>query len=134
MYQLAKNYGNGTLLLKQIATVEELSLKYLEHIVPPLKQAGLITSARGPRGGYELASEPDLITLRDILSALEGDLAPVECVSTPDICKRNSACKSRTVWMRLEQTISATLEAISLADMVAMEVEDGCENCGVEPA
>ena len=118
MYQLALQYGKGPILLKDIAKVEDLTIKYLEHIVPLLKSANLIRSVRGPQGGYQLTKAPDKINLKDILKNLEGDIAPVGCVSFPEICDRTESCPAREVWCRLEDQISDTLQNISLKDMV----------------
>ncbi len=124
MYQLALQYGKGPILLKDIAKVEDLTIKYLEHIVPLLKSANLIRSVRGPQGGYQLTIAPDKINLKDILKILEGDIAPVSCVSFPEICDRTESCPARKVWCRLEDQISNTLQNISLKDMVDMYKKD----------
>lgn len=129
MYQLAANYGQGPILLKEIAKREELSPKYLEQIVLPLRGAGLISSTRGPHGGYSLTRTPKEINLKDVLAVLEGDITPVECLMDPDSCKDNSGCRVRTVWAVLEKNINETLQGITLEDMVKMDCEDGCENC-----
>jgi len=120
MFQLALNYGEGPVLLKSIAEAEDLTIKYLEHIVPLLKSAKLITSARGPHGGYQLITSPDKINLKDILKILEGDIAPVDCVSLPGVCTRSNTCTARNVWCRLDKSISDTLQEITLKDMVDM--------------
>ncbi|HMA61646.1 MAG TPA: Rrf2 family transcriptional regulator [bacterium] len=118
MFQLALNYGQGPMLLKDIAKNEDLSTKYLEHIVPLLKSANFINSTRGAHGGYALAKEPAEIDLRTLVAVLEGDIAPVDCVDSPDICERSDTCVARDVWSILEDRINETLEDITLQDMV----------------
>lgn len=118
MFQLALNYGNGPMLLKDIAEQEDLSVRYLEHLVPPLKTAHLIYATRGARGGYSLAKNPREITLKDIIQVLEGSLYPSECVKSPEVCDRSRFCITRDVWAELEQTISATLASHTLMDLV----------------
>jgi len=118
MVQLAINYGNGPMLLKDIAEKENLSVRYLEHLIPPLKSARLIHSIRGARGGYTLAKTPVEITLKDIIRALEGPLSPSECVESPEVCDRSGFCITRDIWVELEKTISATLAMHTLADLV----------------
>ena len=121
MYQLAKNYGKGSMLLKDIAKLEDLSMKYMEQIIPLLKSAKLIKSNRGPRGGYILQKKPAEINMKTILQALEGDITPVNCVDNPTKCTRSNSCISRNVWSILESRLNETLENISLEDMLKME-------------
>lgn len=118
MLELALHYGNGTVLLKDIAKKQEMSEGYLEHIVPRLKAAGLIISSRGAHGGYSLAKDPSKITLKDIIQPLEGSLAPAECVDAPRVCQRVRSCVTRDIWKELKETISHTLESVTLKDMV----------------
>ena len=80
MLELALNNGKGPVPLRDLALRQEISAKYLEQLLIPLKGAGLVKSVRGARGGYMLALEPARISLYDIVRSLEGPLAPVECV------------------------------------------------------
>ncbi len=120
MFQLALNYGKGPMLLKNIAKKENLSIKYLEHIVPLLKSANFINSTRGAKGGYRLAKAPQEINMRALVGVLEGDIAPVDCVDTPDLCDRSDCCIARDVWSLLEDRINQTLQAVNLRNMVDM--------------
>jgi len=118
MLELALHYKKGTVFLKDIAREEEISEKYLSHLVIPLKANGLISSSRGAHGGYRLAKSPSHITVKDIVQTLEGDLSPVECVKNPSICRRTSGCVTRDVWEKLDKRISDTLSSITLKDLV----------------
>ncbi len=118
MLELALNYGNGPMLLKEIAKRQDISLGYLEHLLPPLKTAGLVNSTRGARGGYSLSKKPSQITLKDITQAMEGTLSLVKCIDEPATCSRVSSCVTRDVWSELEENISNTLEAITLEELV----------------
>ena len=118
MLELALHYNKGTVFLKDIAREEEISEKYLSHLVIPLKANGLISSSRGAHGGYRLAKSPSHITVKDIVQTLEGDLSPVECVKNPSICRRTSGCVTRDVWEKLDKRISDTLSSITLKDLV----------------
>jgi len=118
MFQLALNYGNGPMFLKDIAEQEELSVRYLEHLVTPLKTARLIFAIRGAKGGYSLAKNPGEITLKEIIQVLEGPFYPSECVQSPGICTRSTFCITRDIWVELEQTISTTLANHTLMDLV----------------
>jgi len=119
MLDLALHSDNGPVLLKDIAEREEISEKYLGQLVTPLKAAGLVNSSRGAHGGYNLAKAPKDITLKDVVRAAEGNLALVECVVTPKVCSRVSACVSRDIWDELSEKMSEFLESITLAEMVA---------------
>lgn len=118
MLELALNYGNGPLLLKEIARRQDISLGYLEHLLPPLKTAGLVNSTRGARGGYSLSKNPSQISLKDITRAMEGTLSLVKCIEEPSTCSRVKDCVIREVWSELEENISHTLEAVTLEELV----------------
>ncbi|MBM3237603.1 Rrf2 family transcriptional regulator [Candidatus Poribacteria bacterium] len=118
MIDLALHYGEGPILLKDIARRQEVSEKYLWNLTMPLKIAGLINSTRGPQGGYTLAKQPSEINLKEIVRVLEGPLCIVECVDNPSLCKRSQTCIARDVWSDISDKISQTLESITLQDMV----------------
>ena len=88
MLELALEYGKGPVLLKEVAERQEISEKYLGHLISPLKAAGLINSTRGAHGGYTLAKASKDITLAEVVQAVEGNLSVVECVSSPGVCSR----------------------------------------------
>jgi len=118
MLELALNYNKGNVFLKDIAREEEISEKYLSHLVIALKASGLISSSRGAHGGYQLAKPPSLITIKDIVKTLEGNLSPVECVKNPSVCGRVSTCVTRDIWELLDEKISDTLNSITLKDLI----------------
>lgn len=90
MLDIALNSGGKAVSLRDVARRQEISDKYLEQIVTPLSRAGLVRSVRGAGGGYLLTREPKDYTVGEILRPLEGDLAPVECVSPGGCCERAS--------------------------------------------
>jgi Rrf2 family protein len=121
MVQLGRHYGMGPASLAEIAADEDLPRAYLEQLVVSLRDAGLVTSTRGARGGYELAAAPDRIRMSDVLRALEGPIAPMFCASdSPDhsACSRSAACTVNLLWVQVRDAISGTLDAITLADLV----------------
>lgn len=118
MLDLAVHFGEGPILLKDIAKRQNISEKYLWHLVALLKKAGLINSPRGFHGGYVLAKAPAKINLREIVSLLEGPLCLVDCVDDPGSCKRSDACVAREIWHELSGKILEALSAISLEGMV----------------
>ena len=121
MLELASHFGNGPVLLKDIARRQELSEGYLQHIVDALKGAGLVISSRVGHGGYTLSRSPDQITLRDILSTLEGSINLVECIDNPDVCDRSQHCAVRDVWTDVSNSFSKSLHDISLKKMAEIK-------------
>ncbi|MEA4847127.1 MAG: Rrf2 family transcriptional regulator [Clostridiaceae bacterium] len=119
MYELALNYGEGTMSLKEVAQKQQLSETYLEQLIAHLKKAGLVTSVRGAQGGYELIREPEKITVGEIIRTLEGPLAPSECVldDEPE-CERAEYCVTRLIWEKIMEGINNVVDSITLRDMV----------------
>jgi Rrf2 family protein len=117
MMALANRHGQGPVFLKDIARDQELSEKYLSRIVIELRAAGLVNAFRGANGGYVLAHEPYAITVGDVVRMLE-DMTPVDCVRDATVCSRVELCSANEVWRRLDEAISATLNQITLADML----------------
>jgi Rrf2 family protein len=120
MLALARNYGNGSVFLKDIAREEEISEKYLSQIIIPLRGAGLVSSSRGAHGGYTLAKSPVEITLRQIVEPLEGDCL-ADCVNNPAACTRVPTCASRDVWSMLGGKMYETLGGITLEQLLHRE-------------
>lgn len=106
--------------LKTIAERQGISEHYLEQLIAVLRKAGLVRSVRGAQGGYSLAKPAEQITVGDILRALEGSLAPVDCVDElePKHCSDNEGCVTRIVWQRIRDSINAVVDSITLQDMV----------------
>lgn len=118
MLDLGLNYERGLILLKDIAKRQEISVGYLEQIIPSLKTAGLVNSSRGAHGGYALAKEPANITLKEIISALEGSLSLVECINDPNLCTRADLCITREVWDDLGGIMDDFLLSITLQQLI----------------
>jgi Rrf2 family cysteine metabolism transcriptional repressor len=124
MTQLAGAHGQGLLSLAEIARNEMLPLSYLEQLVGDLRRAGLVEGIRGLHGGYRLTRPPDEITVGEIYRVLEGPIAPVECTAEdylPHSCELESACLSRSVWQRVQESISAVLDTTTLGDLCRSE-------------
>jgi Rrf2 family protein len=122
MTELAKSYGERTLSLSEIASVEHMPLPYLEQLVSPLRRAGLIEGIRGAHGGYRLTRSPAEITVGEVVRILEGPdaTAPVECLAESYVdggCTRESACASRPLWARLKAAFDAVVDSTTLADL-----------------
>ena len=118
MLELALNYGEGHMLLKDIAKKQDISVGYLEQIMPNLKAAGFINASRGAHGGYTLARPPAEITLSEIVSSLEGSISLVECINPPEVCDRVDFCVTHDLWSEVSEKIENTLRSKNLQDLV----------------
>jgi Rrf2 family protein len=118
MVELGLNHEKGTMLLKDIGQRQNISVRYLEQIIPGLKGAGLINSSRGANGGYTLARSPSEITLKEILYSVEGPLCLVDCIKSPDACERTGLCATREVWGELNEKIDSYLGSHTLEDLL----------------
>ncbi|HWX75034.1 MAG TPA: Rrf2 family transcriptional regulator [Solirubrobacteraceae bacterium] len=126
MVELARGAEEEPVPLAEIAARGGLPLAYLEHLVARLRKAGLVDSRRGSRGGYMLARAAQEITMAEIVEALEGSIAPIECISLgPDgsiVCTRESdpahVCPTKLLWTRVRFAIVRTLQETTLADLL----------------
>lgn len=119
MAELARLPPRQAISVREIARRERLSPKYLEQIMARLKAAGLARSVRGVRGGYELARPPGSIRLSEVFQALEGSMAPVECLEHPELCSMQRTCPTRRTWLKLAEAIAGVLNTTRVADLVA---------------
>jgi Rrf2 family protein len=126
MVELARRTGGEPVPLAEIAANDGLPLAYLEHLVARLRKAGLVDSRRGSRGGYLLARPASQITMAEVVEALEGAIAPIECISEAAdgsiVCAREStldhACPTKLLWTRVRFSIVSTLRETTLADLL----------------
>lgn len=119
MIELALNYESVPIQLNDIACRQNISVKYLEQIMGPLRTRGFVRTQKGSRGGYHLAADPQEITLLDIVESVEGSLAPVACVDDEESCDRTELCVTRSVWCRVKDAIEKELSSKTLAEMAA---------------
>ncbi len=129
MVELARRASESPELVVPLAEIAEhdgMPLAYLEHLVARLRKAGLIDSRRGSRGGYLLARPAEEITTAEIVEALEGSIAPIDCISQgPDgkvVCSResdpNHVCPTKLLWTKVRFSIVRTLQDTTLADLL----------------
>ncbi len=118
LLDLALHNTGRSVRLKDIARRQQISLRYLEHLMTPLITEGMIRSIRGPKGGVLLARPPGEIKLSEVIRLLEGSIAPVECINTPEICDRFDFCVTRDVWAELGEAMNRVLESTTLQDLV----------------
>ncbi len=121
LLELALHYGEGNMLIKQVAANQDISVHYLEQLFMPLKTAGLIKSQRGAKGGIMLSRPPSQIMLSDAVTALGGLTALVECIDSGSTCTRSDFCAMRDVWTEMNQSMFKVIEAKTLQDVVEMQ-------------
>jgi Rrf2 family cysteine metabolism transcriptional repressor len=118
LIDLALHYSEQPVPIKAIARRQEVSLCYLQHLINPLVAGGILLTARGSGGGVSLAHPPEEIRLSEVVGLIEGPIAPVDCVTNPDICPRSSSCVTRGVWCDMKKAIDGVLEFTTLRDLV----------------
>jgi len=105
--------------LRQIASNEHIPEQFLEQIFVDLRKAGLVTSVRGPKGGYRLSSQPQQIIVGDIVRVLEGSLNIIDCLEDQDgnCCDKTEDCSTKVVWEKVRDSMTSVLDGINLADL-----------------
>jgi Rrf2 family protein len=118
MIEIAMDKSGKGVFQKQIAENQEISIKYLDHIIHELKTTGLITNVRGRKSGYMLTRHPDEITMLDIHNAFEPGICVIECLSQNITCDRNTKCAARGFWRKLNNQIINYFKSVTLQDMI----------------
>jgi len=118
MLDLALNGSDGNVKLKDIADRQDIPIKYLEQIVSVLNKAGFVKGERGPAGGYILSKPPEEYTVGMIIRLVEGETAPVSCLSDVNDCKNSDRCVSMILWRKLDAAVNSVLDGTTLADMM----------------
>ncbi len=123
MLNLANHYNNGNeaIILRNVSEDEEISIRYLEQIIIPLKIGKLVKSIRGAGGGYTLARDPSKIKLSEILHSLEGACCLVDCVDDEDYCNRIPICAPFEIWKEASSLLKNYFENVSLQDLIEIE-------------
>ncbi len=129
MVALGRREGERPVALATLAEAENLPLSYLEHLVAKLRDAGLVTSQRGAHGGYRLAVPAEEVRMLEVVEALEGSIAPMDCFD-PDaegriFCSHegggDGACSTKLLWTRVHGGIARALAGTTLAELVLFE-------------
>ena len=118
MLDLAQHYGESPIQIGEIARRQDISVKYLEQLIIPLKKADYIKSVRGPKGGHMLAKPPEEISVGEIVELLEGGINLTNCIENPDTCDRSETCLTRGIWETATKAMHQKLNSITLSDMV----------------
>lgn len=131
---LAQKYGQGPVLISDIAATENMPRKFLELILLELKNHGLLQSKKGKGGGYFLAKPPSAITVGQIVRMIDGPIAPLPCVSRTaymrcEECSDERTCAIRLVMKDVREATAKILDSVTLADMIQRthSVESGKE-------
>jgi len=125
MLDLALHADEGPVSLKEVASRQEVSLKYMEHLLATLQAAGLVRSTRGARGGYVLARPAAKIDLCHLYDALEGSEGFVDCTDEPEICNRADGCVTREVWAQMHAACMRVLRSTTLDALARRARERG---------
>jgi len=124
---LAINAQNGPVPLGDVSKRQNISLKYLEHLIRKLKKAGLIKSQRGPYGGHMLKKLPVDITVGDIVRTLEKTTAITDCAEMEDrlcgVCNRAGDCLSRWVWIEASEAMFKRLDEITIQSLTTIQLK-----------
>lgn len=122
LIDLAEHDGGKYIPMKEVAQRQELSLKYLERILPVLTKNKLVIGVHGKGGGYRLNRTPDEYTVGEILRLTEGNLAPVSCLECDaEPCQRAAECRTLAMWTRFHEMTNEYFDSITIADLMKME-------------
>ncbi len=120
LIDLAEHNNDGYIPMKEVAKRQEISLKYLERILPILVKNELVEGIHGKGGGYRLCRTPEECTVGEILRLTEGNLAPVACLGcSAEPCKKSSSCKTISMWNEFHRLTNEYFDGITIADLVS---------------
>lgn len=119
LIDLAEHQNGSYIPMKEVAERQDISLKYIERIMPLLTKASIVEGQHGKGGGYRLNSEPGKYRVGDILRITEGDLAPVACLGCDaKPCDRAAQCRTLPMWERFNQMANDYFDNITVADLM----------------
>jgi Rrf2 family protein len=118
LFELALHWGEGPILLKEIAQRQRIPLPYLQQLIGPLVKTGMIKTFRGTRGGISLLTPPNKIRLSEVVQLLDGSIARVKCVDNPETCSFSGLCVTHDIWSEVKKSTSKVLESVTLQELV----------------
>jgi Rrf2 family protein len=118
LVHLARHHGDQPIQIGEISKKQNISVKYLEQLIRPLKKANLVSSIRGPKGGHLLIKKPEEITLGQVVRLFEGQSDLVECISNPEKCSMSDDCQVRLAWKEATKVLYDKLDATTIADLM----------------
>lgn len=114
LVDLALHMNDSSILIRDVAERQGISVRYLQHLLTPLIKAGIVKSMRGAGGGIALARSQEEIKLGEIMYILEGSFAPTECVNDPEVCERSAYCATRDIWAELKNAIEGVMYSTTI--------------------
>ena len=122
MVDLAENSKDGYIPMREVAARQDISLKYLERILPLLVSSNMVEGVHGKGGGYRLSRDPSEYTVGEILRVTEGDIAPVACLECNATgCDRTEDCRTLPMWLELDRTLKTFFEKYRISDLLSDE-------------
>ena len=118
LIDLARHKDKGPVQIGEISKRQDISVKYLEQLIRPLKKANLVTSVRGPKGGHLLAEKPENISLGQVVRLFEGQSDLVECISFPEKCPMSADCQVRLAWRDATEVLYEKLDSTAISDLM----------------
>lgn len=115
--------GSGTKQSADIAERWSIPAPYLDQLLTTLRKAGLVSSVRGPQGGHMLARPASNITVNDVFEALEGPLAPIDCLEENPRCSFSRTCAIQDVWSEVQTSVARLLTSVTIADLAHKQAE-----------
>lgn len=132
LLDLTINGGPEPRMMRDIATSQQLSEKYISRLLIDLRKAGLVKSIRGAKGGYTLGRSPEDITLLEIVETMEGRVNIVDCVRSPEVCQRNTNCTVSRIWATINNKIRDALVNVTLREIADKHIESGATTPFIE--
>lgn len=117
LVELAMRYDESAVPTAAIAARQCIPESYLEQLMTTLNRCGLVSSRRGPQGGHQLAMPPEAINLSMVLTILEGNASPLDCLTVPTDCVFADCCAQQEIWKSVEESIQKALSDITLAHL-----------------
>ena len=119
--EIARNRNQVPTKRSDIASIQRIPNSYLENILIALKHSNIVISIRGAGGGFILKRPPEQISILDVFEALQGDLALLDCIDSPEVCDRSANCIVRPVWIEMQEAQKDVLRKISIGDLLARD-------------
>lgn len=117
LVELALHYGEGHVQTAEIAAKQGIPEAYLDQLMTSLNKFGFVQSRRGPQGGHALALDPREITLSMVMTNLDANNSPLDCLINPHDCVFSESCAQQEVWQSVEDAIKDVLSKITVADL-----------------
>ncbi|KXS48636.1 MAG: AsnC family transcriptional regulator [Halanaerobium sp. 4-GBenrich] len=124
LVDLAEHDEGKAIPIREISERQNISEQYLEQLFATLRKAKIVKSVRGAHGGYMLNYDPEDITVADVITTLEGPIAPVDCVIEEDFCNYIDKCVIHGLWSELADAINGVIENMTLADLRDKAVQE----------